>query len=179
LHPATRFYESGEVEDDLVNATGRTVEGGFHVGPELIDNGSDASLGEVSGVTVDLDNEELFDAERRPHGLVLQSFGKLGTDLGSVSGEVDSGVDLISAVDVNQVIDAVNPVEDLGGRSFTEETELVDTSNASGVDAVSIKQKGLSGEVAFGLADASGTKDGLEGGFELKAVSGGEHCLDG
>ena len=161
-------------------ATG-TVEGGFHVCPELLDQGSSARLGQVSHITVDVDDEELLDAKALPHVAEALSLELLGVDLAAVSSEIDRGVDGISAaVDVDQVVDAVDPVEQLLGGGLVDKAELVDASNALRVDAVGIEEQSGGVEVALGLADASSAKDALEGGLKLKAIGrNGEHGFKG
>ena len=161
-------------------ATG-TVKRGLHVCPELLDQGSGARLGQVSHITVDVDDEELLDAQALPHVAEALSLELLGVDLAAISSQVDRGIDGVSAtVDVDQVIDAVDPVEQLLGGGLINEAELVDASNALRVDAVGIEQQSGGVEVALGLADASSAKDALEGGLKLKAIGRkGEHGFKG
>lgn len=155
-----------------MNATARTVECGFHVDPELFDQGRSASLGQVSGITVDVDDEELLDTKASPHGAEALGLQLFAVDLAAVSGEVDRGVDRISAaVDINQVVDAVDPIEQLLGGGLIKEAVLVSGSDTLSVDASGVEKQSGGIEVAFGLTDASGLEDALESGFKLQAIS--------
>ena len=111
---------------------------------------------------------------------MLESLGHLLGNSGLVCGQVNGGIDVIGAVDVDQVIDAINPVEKLSGGGLAGIEVLGARSKARRVDALGIKKKSCCVEVALGLANASGTKDGLKGGFELKAVrKRSKHCSGG
>ena len=162
-----------------MHATGGAVEGGLHVGPEFFDQGGSTGLGEISRVTVDVDDEELLDTKAGPHGAEALSLELLLVDLGGVGSQVNGGIDLIGAVDVDQVIDAVDEIKDLVSGALVEHAELVDASDAARVDAAGVHKEGGGSEVALGLTDASSAEDPLESVFKLDAIGGdGEHGCD-
>ena len=156
-----------------MDATSGAVEGLFHVGPELVDQGSSAGLGEASEIAVDVNDEELLDAKTGPHGAKALGLQLFAVGLAAVSSEVDRGVDRLSAaVDINQVVDAVDPIEQLLGGGLIKEAVLVSGSDTLSVDASGVQEQSGGVEVAFGLTDASGLEDALEGGFKLQAIGG-------
>ena len=77
---------------------------------------------------------------------------------------------MLIAGDVDQVVNAVNPVEKLLGGGLGGIEVLGASSKTLRIDALSVKQKSSSVEVTLGLADASSAKDGLEGGLKLQAI---------
>ena len=160
-----------------MNAAGRTVKSGFHLRPELVDQRGSTSFGQVGRIAGDMDDEELLDAKALPHGAKALGFEFFLVDLAAVSGEVDGGVNgLGAAVDINQVIDAVNPVEELLGGGLIEQAVTVGGSNALSVDAVGVQKQSGGVEVALGLTDASGFEDPLEGVLKLDAIGGDGEC---